>query len=206
VAKLLADMTLIAQENFVIVGHAVERPPLVIKLDVIKPDPVPLRVGVGLAHRVGLIACVAETLRHGGQMRLHRAVGLERAVAVLFGRAAGHQGAPRGQADGRFRVAVREPHAIPAQLVQHRRVDRRVPRRAQEGCWPVVRHDQKNIGLCVRHYWTSLFGWDDYAKVRGRRKAHPATPPFRHLHQRAQACSSCDQGVRQRLRQPQGRV
>ncbi len=145
--ELLPDKALIAKKRLVIIGHAIERAAFIIELDVVKSNPVALWVGVCLADRIGLIPGVTETLRHCGQMWLHRTIGLESAIAVLTRCAACHHCAPRRQAHRRFRVTIGEAHAIAAKLVQNRRVHCRMPRCPQQCRGPVVGDNQKNIGL-----------------------------------------------------------
>ena len=157
VSELLADMALVAQEDLVIVGHAVERASLVIQLDIVEPDPVPLRIGVGIAHRIGLISRVAKALGERRQMRLHRTARLKGAVAVLARGAPRHKGTPCGQANGRLGVAIGEPHPVPTQLIEHRRVDGGMTCCPKQGGWPVISDYQKDIGLQLSHFFLPIF-------------------------------------------------
>ena len=121
-AELPADMALVAEKNFAIVSDTITGTPLVVELHVVEADAVALRIDMRLAHRIGLVTGIAEGLSERRQVG-HFEPRLKAPVAMDPRRRAGHQGAPRRNADRMFGIGVGEAHPVAAHLVEHRRVD-----------------------------------------------------------------------------------
>ena len=148
VGEFLSRVPLVAQEALVVVVAAAQVvATLLAQDDLVEADAVPLRIDVQLAHGVGLVAVVAEHLRHGGQVRVHGPVLVEDAVPVSPGRGPRHQGPPRRDAGRRGRVGLGEEGAVGGQMVEGRREDALVARGAQQRAGPVVDTDEQDVGL-----------------------------------------------------------
>ena len=146
VPELLPDKSLVAKEDLVVVGYPEERSALIVEKHIIEADAIPLRVGVGLADGIGLVAVVAKGLGECRQIRIHAPLWLKRSVAVGACGRPGHDCPAGRQAHRRLGIAIRVSNSVPAQGIQHRRVNRGMSRRAEQGGRPVVRDDQQNVG------------------------------------------------------------
>ena len=98
--ELLAGVALLAQEALEVVVVAAQMvAPLLAEDDLVEADAVALGIDVQLAHGVGLVAVVAEDLRHGRQVRISygrcslktRSPWVRAVVPVISARRAGMQ-------------------------------------------------------------------------------------------------------------------
>ena len=145
VAELPAGEALVAEEQLVVVGHAVLGAALLVQNHVVEADAVALRVDVQLADRVGLVAGGAKRPGKGGQVRHRHAFG-EHAVAVGARAGAGHQRAPRRDAHRALRVGVGVADAGAGERVEGGGLNRRVAGAAEQRRRPVVGGDQEHVG------------------------------------------------------------
>ena len=141
-----AGLSLIPQPKIVVVHRTQNGTALFHQHHIVETDPIPLRVHVELAHRLGLVAVVAEGLGQGREGR-HGLQHLEFTVPVGARRHAGHQRSPRRYADGTLAVGVGEPNPAARQGVQCRGPDHRMSGRAHQPGRPVVGANQQHVGV-----------------------------------------------------------
>ena len=105
-----ARMAFVCEEEIVVVNRAQVWSALFVEEHIVKANAVALGIDVELANGIRLVACVAESLRHGRQIG-HGSGWLEDPVAVGARRSARHQGAASGDADRAFAIGVGEAGA-----------------------------------------------------------------------------------------------
>ncbi|MEZ5862085.1 MAG: hypothetical protein R3D28_24480 [Geminicoccaceae bacterium] len=150
VHELLAGMAAVGEVEVVVVDRPQMRPALLREQHVVEADPVARRVDVQLADRIGLVAAIAEALRDGRQAR-HAVDRAEDPVAVGAGGGAGHQRAPRRDADRAFAVGAAVAHAHGGEPVQGRGLDVGMAGDTEQRPGPLVDHHQHHIRAGLAH-------------------------------------------------------